>query len=108
MDKDHYLWANGHLAMGVNGDTEYKYLGVVDDIEEVNKDTLEDILSDLSDYYNYSDKYRGIDYELVNTASKEWLNDTIERNVRRIERYRKENSILRDILLKDVGKNTDD
>jgi hypothetical protein len=89
-----------------NNEIKYKYLGKVDDIDSIDKDLLEDVLSNIVDAYSYSGKYRGIDYEVIDNPPKEWLTNEIECNVEEIENLRRKNAIFQSILLKDIGKTT--
>jgi len=93
-----HKWAHGHNK------PEYMFIGLFEESIALTTIDVESILEEIVSEHNWSDKYRGIDYELSTNVPKEWLEKNINMNTNRIERYREQNSIFRNILLKDVVK----
>lgn len=59
-------------------ETKYKFIGSLSD-EYIN-DVLEDMISELESEFSYSDKYRGINYEIVDesTIDLNYLKDFLD------------------------------
>lgn len=51
---------------------------------DMSDEDIKDTVSSLADEYNYSDKYRGIDYAVLNHPPKKWLMREIRRTADRI------------------------
>jgi hypothetical protein len=80
----YHTWAWG------DSNSEYIYLG-----ESFDSNNIQDILDELSDQFNYSDKYRGIEYELVKYPGDEIVKDKIKSLSKEIKDAKKQIKILR-------------
>lgn len=70
---------------------------------EVDPTCLREILSDLADEYDWSELYRGIDYELFDTPDPEWLAQHLGLKKRELLHLGQEIERL-ETLLKDLGQ----
>lgn len=73
-------WASG------NGKWEYKLIGYED---EIDKEWIEEMIEEIHSHHNWSDKYRGIDYEIVDYPGHEWMKRHIRMAKQRIENAEK-------------------
>lgn len=70
--------------MFAHGYGSYEYL-VLNDTTEITDSYVKEIVYTLAEEYNYSDKYRGVDYEIVDNPPEKWLEREIERLTRIIK-----------------------
>lgn len=59
---------------------------------------VQDYVETLESKYAYSDKYRGLEYEILDHPGDEWLRNKITDNGLKIWELDKENNILRDMI----------
>jgi hypothetical protein len=58
---------------------------VLDDTITLENPYLQEIIMELAEEYNYSDKYRGVDYDIINRPPDKWLEHQIDRMTNQIE-----------------------
>lgn len=68
------------------GYDKFQYMVVADDIT-IDSDYLKEIISELHGEYDYSDRYRGIDYDIIDNPPIEWLEREIETYSKKIIHY---------------------
>lgn len=73
------------FAWGIEKTWSYYNVGKYHD----DKEQLKSILEELSNEYYYSDKYRGIDYEIIECPPREYLENSIKRLKGYIKSYNK-------------------
>lgn len=67
-----FLKYNHNFAWGCSAP---EYLHLRSDFDD---DIINEIIVDLAEEYDYSEKYRGITYEVISDPPKEWLADQIK------------------------------
>jgi hypothetical protein len=82
-------------------DWEYKFLGYFED-KEPTKDEINNVADQLSDYYSYSDKYRKIEFEVVdeNYLDLAYLNKELIDHEQSLKRMEKRIAFLRAAIQK--------
>ena len=78
--KYHHRWAWGNTS------TEFTFLGESEEVDEI---LIEDVCEGLVDANSYSDKYRGIDYDVIDISdlNKEEKSILFKEYVDKIKRY---------------------
>lgn len=91
--KYHHKWAWG------NTQTEFTLLGESEEVDEI---LIEDVCEGIVDAHSYSDKYRGIDYDVIDISdlNKEEKTMLFKEYADKIKRYK--NSIKHFIKMKEL------
>jgi hypothetical protein len=73
-----YVWMkyNHKWAHGCGEEPHYRELNSEWELEDGNPN--EEVLEEIASEFGYSDKYRGIDYEIIPAPPKEYINKEIE------------------------------
>jgi hypothetical protein len=85
------------FSYGHGNDWEIEPLYHAEDFD-VFEECVQDFVESLEAEYGYSDKYRGLEYEILDNPGNEWLKEKISDNGREILWLDKMNNIFRDMI----------
>ena len=75
-----------------SGESTWDYK-MLEDYMDPDSDEFEEIIGGLEEAYSWSDKYRGVEHEIIDRPPQEWLDREIkktENSILRLNKYKRE------------------